>query len=136
MHNNGKPKPVFSIAAKHILATLLFLFPVYAIASDPSGLFWPVVIALIMLGTLLFSISTVVVLSWVENSFQKSALLGFFFGLFLGPPPTPGGEFVPNITNLIPGMGGQELIHAFIFACVYALIFLALFFAYTKLKRL
>jgi len=124
-----------STYGKETLSILLIFFPTYAIASDPRGLFWPIVIGLIFIGFLLFLITAALVFYWIDNKSQRSILLGFFFGLFLGPIRTPSGEFVPNIVNLLMNVNIEGLLYALVYACIYSVVIFVLFFAFTKIKR-
>ncbi len=117
-----------------VLSAILLFFPVYAVASDPRGLFWPVVIALTLLGLFIFGISTALIIHWVDNKLTRIFLIGFFFGLSLGPIHSPGGVFIPNITNLFSSVGGKGLIYAFVYACIYSAVIAILFFVFNKIK--
>jgi len=115
---------------------ILLFFPVYAVASDPRGLFWPVVAGLTFLGVFIFGISVLLIIHWIKNRFQRSILIGFFFGLFLGPIYIPGGAFIPNIVNLFSNIGGKGFIYPLVYASTYAVVIFILFFVFTKIKRI
>ncbi len=130
--NNSR---ILSYYGKETLSIILLFFPAYAVASDPRGLFWPMVIGLIFIGLFLFIITAPLIFYWIENKSQRSILLGFFFGLFLGPIRIPSGEFVPNIANLLMNINVEGVFYAFVYACTYSVIIFVLFFAFTKIKR-
>jgi len=127
---------VFTGYGKKMLSFILLFFPFYAIASDPRGLFWPVVIGLTLLGVFIFGISAALIIHWIANKFQRCILVGFFFGLFVGPISIPGGLFIPNIANLFTSTGGKGLFYSFVIACIYAIVIFVLFYAFTKMKRI
>ncbi len=130
--NNSR---VLSTYVKETLLIILLFFPTYTVASDPRGLFWPMVIGLIFIGSFLFLITATLIFYWIDNKSQRSILLGFFFGLLLGPIRIPSGEFVPNIANLLMNVNIEGVLYAFVYACIYSAAIFILFFAFTKIKR-
>jgi len=134
MHDWIKQSRVFSYYGKQMLLVILLIFPVTAVASDPRGLFWPAVIALTLLGLCVFGVSAAFIIHWVDDKFKRNLLVGFFFGLFLGPIYTPGDVFIPNIANLFTSVGGNGLVYAVAYACVYSVVIAIIFFAFSKKK--
>lgn len=78
----------------------LLVFPFAVFASDPSGLFWPIVIGLVFIGTFIFAVSVPFILHFIQNKHYKSLLLGLSFGLSVGPIYVLNNTVLPNIANL------------------------------------
>ena len=63
-----------------------------------------------------------------KNKNLKTILIGFFFGIFLGPVHLANGSFIMNIANLFFGDGQDSLFLAFTYASGYALISFIIYF--------
>jgi len=135
MQARRKCTAVLSKYGKEILSLILLLFPAYAAASDPRGLFWPVMIGFIFLGLFLFAISSTLIFYWVDNSYHRSLLFGFTFGLFLGPIHAPNGVFIPNIASFFGSVDVKQLLYALMYACIYAAVSFALYWLFIRVKR-
>jgi len=135
MSERKKCNYVFWDYKNSILAMMLSLFSGAAVASDPSGLFWPLIIGSVFLGILLFCISAAFIIYWVDNKHLKMILLGFSFGLFLGPIHTAHSAFVPNIIHLVTGVGNKGIMWALIYASMYSTIISILYIVFTRVKR-
>jgi len=118
---------VSCIVKKFILIISLAL-PSSVFASDPSALYWPFMIGMAVLGLLLFTVSCILITCLVNNCYLKTILIGFFFGIFLGPVHLPNGSFIMNIANLFFGDGQDSLFLAFTYASGYALLSLIIYF--------
>ncbi|MBU2970912.1 hypothetical protein KO527_16290 [Pseudoalteromonas sp. C2R02] len=116
------------IVKKFILIISLAL-PSSVFASDPSALYWPFIIGLAVLGLLLFIVSCILITCLVNHRYLKTILIGFFFGIFLGPVHLPNGSFIMNIANLFFGDGQDSLFLAIIYASGYAIIFFIIYFS-------
>lgn len=113
---------------KTFLLIISLTLPSSVFASDPATLYWPFMIGLAILGLLLFIVSCILITCLVNNCYMKTVLIGFFFGIFLGPVHLPNGSFIMNIANLFFGDGQDSLFLAFTYASGYALISFLIYF--------
>ena len=112
---------------KKFILTICMALPLSVLASDPSALYWPFMIGLAVLGLLLFIVSCILITCLVDNSYLKTILIGFFFGIFLGPVHLSNGSFVMNIANLFFGDGQDSLFLALGYAVGYSLLSLVIY---------
>ena len=100
--------------------------PLQALASDPSALFWPVIIGLVIVGLILFWIGFAMIFHWVKNHYARWLAYGFLFGILLGPTYVTG-SIVPNSVHLIWNHGGEGYLTALAYASGYAALNLVIF---------
>lgn len=128
---------IFSTKSYHrvlLMTCLVIAFPVKA--SDPSRLFIPVLIGLILIAIFLFGMSVVMIRHWVKDKNLRCLLLGFSFGLFLGPIDHPLVLYMPNIANLLfsnSERGG--LTEAMGFALLYTVVIFLVYFTYSQVRN-
>ncbi|SFD50219.1 hypothetical protein [Pseudoalteromonas denitrificans] len=134
MPDTHKLNSILSSASKLLFFMILMTLSINVMASDPRGLFWPVVIGLTVFGIVLFVMSTAVIVNLVKKGYLRSILIGFFFGLFLGPIYLPNGYFMLNSANLFFRNNGG-LFSALAYASIYAVVFLVSYLVLIKKNR-